>query len=79
MVGGGIGVTIAPASLQAIRVENVVWRELEVGKEAISLIQLVMNTKQENSLRDKFVEIMKRNIEPEQGLIQKKRAARSTR
>jgi DNA-binding transcriptional LysR family regulator len=75
MVAAGIGVSIAPASLQAIHVEDVVWRELALGREAVSSILLVLNTRQENSLRSQFVEIMKRNIEPEQGVSAARRAA----
>jgi len=74
MVAAGIGLSIAPASLQAIHVEDVVWRELALGREAVSSILLVLNTRQENSLRSQFVEIMKRNIEPEQGVSAAKRA-----
>jgi DNA-binding transcriptional LysR family regulator len=65
MVATGIGVTIAPALLQAIHVEDIVWRELDLGQEAVSAILLVMNTQQKNSLRDQFVDIVKRNIVPE--------------
>jgi len=74
MVAAGFGVTIMPASLQAIHFDDVVWRELDLGQEAVSSILLVMNTRQESSLRDQFVEIMKRNIEPEKGVDLAKRA-----
>jgi DNA-binding transcriptional LysR family regulator len=78
MVAAGFGVTIMPASLQAIQVEDVVWRELDLGQEAVSSILLVMNARQENSLRDQFVEIMKRNIEPEKGVDITKRKIKRT-
>jgi DNA-binding transcriptional LysR family regulator len=68
MVAAGIGLTIAPASLQAIHVEDIVWRELDLGQEAVSAILLVTNTRQQNSLRDQFIDIIKRNIEPEKGV-----------
>jgi hypothetical protein len=51
--------------LQAIHVEDIVWRELDLGQEAVSAILLVMNTQHKNSLRDQFVDIIKRNIAPE--------------
>ena len=54
-----------------------VWRELDLGQEAVSSILLVMNARQENSLRDQFVEIMKRNIEPEKGVDVTKRKLKS--
>jgi DNA-binding transcriptional LysR family regulator len=63
MVAAGIGITIAPALLQAIHIEDIVWRELDLGQEAVSSILLVTNTRQSNVLRDQFIEIIKRNIE----------------
>jgi DNA-binding transcriptional LysR family regulator len=68
MVAAGVGITIAPALLQAIHIEDVVWRELDLGEEAVSSILLVINTRQTNSLRDQFVDIIKRNIAPENGV-----------
>jgi hypothetical protein len=41
-----IGITIAPALLQAIHIEDIVWRELDLGQEAVCSIRLVTNTRQ---------------------------------
>jgi DNA-binding transcriptional LysR family regulator len=57
LVAAGIGITIAPASLRAIQVADIVWREIDVGERAVSAILLVYNSKIENPLRDRFVSI----------------------
>jgi DNA-binding transcriptional LysR family regulator len=59
LIASGLGVSIMPASLQAIRVDDVVWRELDIGKEANSSLLLAFNDKQTNMLRDKFIATFK--------------------
>jgi DNA-binding transcriptional LysR family regulator len=46
MGAAGIAITIAPALPQAIHIEDIVWRELDLGQEAVSSIRLVTNTRQ---------------------------------
>jgi hypothetical protein len=46
MGAAGIAITIAMALPQAIHIEDIVWRELDLGQEAVSSIRLVTNTRQ---------------------------------
>jgi DNA-binding transcriptional LysR family regulator len=62
LVAAGLGITIAPASLQVMRMHDIVWRALEVGPEALSSILLVYNRSQENGLRDAFVAAVRDTI-----------------
>ena len=57
LVAAGIGITIAPASLRAIRVEDIVWREIDVGERAVSSILMVYDAKVASPLRDRFIAI----------------------
>lgn len=57
LVAAGMGLTVAPASLRAIHVDDVVWRELDVGERAVSSILLVYKAELANPLRDRFVAI----------------------
>lgn len=56
LVAAGLGITIAPAALQAIRVSDIAWLDLDVGDRADSAIMLVYNAKTQNRLRDTFIE-----------------------
>lgn len=57
LVAAGLGITVAPASLRAIHVDDIVWREIDVGERAVSSILLVYRDEQDNPLRDRFVAI----------------------
>ncbi|MEW6450663.1 MAG: LysR substrate-binding domain-containing protein [Pseudomonadota bacterium] len=54
LVASGVGVTIAPQALQAIKVTNVAWREL-AGADTDSRVLLIYNEKNTNPLRDQFI------------------------
>jgi DNA-binding transcriptional LysR family regulator len=56
LVAAGLGVTIAPQSLQAIRVADIVWRDLDVQKDAESEVMLVYKDSVASPLRDKLIE-----------------------
>jgi DNA-binding transcriptional LysR family regulator len=59
LVAAGLGVTILPASLQAIAVTDVVWRELIAGGNTISVLYLVFRADEGNTFqRSCFVELM---------------------
>ncbi len=60
LVAAGLGVTIMPASLRAIHIEDVVWRELSVKPVAISTMLLVFkNTGAMTPQRTRFVELVR--------------------
>ncbi|MEJ1158996.1 LysR family transcriptional regulator [Prosthecomicrobium sp. N25] len=65
LVAAGLGVTIAPASLQAMAVEDIVWRELDLGPEALSSILLVIADKQPSGIRSSFVKVVREMVEAE--------------
>lgn len=53
--------TILPASLRAIHIEDVVWRELSVNTAANSTMLLVYSSREENTFqRAQFVELVQR-------------------
>lgn len=55
LVAAGMGVTIAPRALQAIRVRDTVWRDLS-GCDTRSRVLMIYNrTVTENRLRDRFI------------------------
>jgi DNA-binding transcriptional LysR family regulator len=54
LVAAGVGVTVAPEALQAIRVHDVVWRELAEA-ETDSRVYLIYNKTVSNPLRDQFI------------------------
>lgn len=54
LVAAGVGVTVAPQALQAIRVHDVVWREL-ADAETDSRVYLIYNKSTVNPLRDQFI------------------------
>jgi DNA-binding transcriptional LysR family regulator len=61
LVAAGLGVTILPASLRAIHIEDVVWRELSVNTAANSTMLLVYSSREENTFqRAQFVELVQR-------------------
>jgi DNA-binding transcriptional LysR family regulator len=55
LVASGVGVTIAPQALQAIRVNDVVWRQI-ANAETESQVLLIYNENSANQLRDRFIE-----------------------
>lgn len=56
LVAAGLGLTVMPASVASIGLENVVWRELAVGDAANTSLLLVYNEKGENAQqRDHFI------------------------
>jgi DNA-binding transcriptional LysR family regulator len=60
LVAAGLGLSIMPASVRTIALENVVWRELAVGEEAVTSLLLVFNEAGENNQpRDHFIRIVK--------------------
>jgi DNA-binding transcriptional LysR family regulator len=55
LVAAGMGVTVAPRALQAIRVQDTVWRDLS-GCDTRSRVLMIYNrTVTENRLRDRFI------------------------
>jgi DNA-binding transcriptional LysR family regulator len=62
LVAAGVGITVAPQALQAIRINDVVWREL-AGPGTESRVLLVYNKAATNSLRDLFISGL-RTIDP---------------
>lgn len=55
LVAAGLGVTIAPRALQAIRVQDTAWRDLS-GCDTRSRVLMIYNrTMAENRLRDRFI------------------------
>lgn len=54
LVAAGVGITIAPQALQAIRINDVVWRDL-AGPGTESRVLLVYNKTIANPLRDLFI------------------------
>ena len=56
LVAAGLGLTIMPASVALIQLENVVWRELAVGDAALTSLLLVYNEASDNpQQRDHFI------------------------
>jgi DNA-binding transcriptional LysR family regulator len=62
LIAAGLGITIAPDSLQSIDTKDIAWRELDLGDEAASLLLLVFNQDQVNTPRDKFVAILQSSL-----------------
>ncbi|MDB5761014.1 MAG: LysR family transcriptional regulator [Herminiimonas sp.] len=60
LIAAGLGVTILPASLRAINVTDVVWRDLSAGAGALdSAVLLVFNSKVRPSpQRSRFIEVV---------------------
>lgn len=59
LVAAGLGVTILPASLQAISMVDVVWRELVAGTHTTSMVYLVFRADDGNTFqRSCFIELM---------------------
>ncbi|HEY0315708.1 MAG TPA: LysR substrate-binding domain-containing protein [Sphingomonas sp.] len=56
LVAAGLGVTIAPQSLKAIRVADIVWREIDLREDAESEVMLVYKEGVVSPLRDKLIE-----------------------
>lgn len=63
LVAAGLGITVAPASLRAIGLEGLVWRELALGAEAESAILMVTLRARPDPLRDRFVSIALGQVE----------------
>lgn len=62
LVAAGLGVTIAPESLQAIRVPDIVWRDIDLQEAAESEVLLVHKNSTSSVLRDHFIEQFKRGV-----------------
>jgi DNA-binding transcriptional LysR family regulator len=61
LVAAGLGLTILPASLRAIHIDDVVWRELLVKTAANSTMLLVFSNKEESTAqRSRFIELVQR-------------------
>lgn len=59
LIAAGLGLAILPASLQAIAIAQVVWRELIAGEKATSTLYLVFKTDEGNTFqRSCFIELM---------------------
>lgn len=66
LVAAGLGVTIAPESLQAIRLSDIVWREIDVQSGAESRVLLVYREDMPSPLRDKLIESFRATVATEQ-------------
>lgn len=60
LVAAGLGVTIAPQSLQAINVPDIVWCDIAVEKDGESEVVLVYKKSVVSPLRDKLIESFRR-------------------
>jgi len=59
LVAAGLGITILPASLQAIAIAGVVWRELIADSDTESVVYLIFRTDEGNTFqRSCFIELM---------------------
>lgn len=59
LVAAGLGVTILPASLQAIAMTGVVWRDLVASEKSMSVVYLVFRSDEGNTFqRSCFIELM---------------------
>lgn len=56
LVAAGLGVTIAPKSLQAIHLADIVWRDIDVQAGAESHVLLVYREDLPSPLRDKLID-----------------------
>lgn len=56
LVAAGLGVTIAPKSLQAIHVSDIVWRDINLESGAESSVLLVYREDMPSPLRDKLIQ-----------------------
>lgn len=56
LVAAGLGVTIAPKSLQAIHLPDIVWRDIKVESSAESSVLLVFRENMPSPLRDHFIQ-----------------------
>jgi len=65
LVAAGVGITVAPEALQAIRVNDVVWKEL-ANADTESKVLLIYNKMTKNPLRDQFIAGL-RTTDPDSG------------
>jgi DNA-binding transcriptional LysR family regulator len=65
LVAAGVGVTVAPQALQAIRVNDVIWRDL-ADADTESRVLLIYNKAMKNPLRDQFIAGL-RTTDPDEG------------
>jgi DNA-binding transcriptional LysR family regulator len=64
LVATGLGVTILPASLGAIAVSGVAWRELESPANATSQVLLAFNAKENDTAqREAFIRLVQSEVE----------------
>jgi DNA-binding transcriptional LysR family regulator len=64
LVAAGLGVTILPASLSAIAVSGVAWRELESPANATSQVLLAFNAKENDTAqRQAFIRLVQKEVE----------------
>ncbi|WP_157220101.1 LysR substrate-binding domain-containing protein [Flavisphingomonas formosensis] len=64
LVAAGLGVTIAPESLQAIHLADIVWKEIDVQSGAESQVLLVYREDMASPLRDKLIECFRAVVSP---------------
>jgi DNA-binding transcriptional LysR family regulator len=63
LVAAGLGITILPASLSAIAVSGVVWRDLQSQAEATSQVLLAYNAKENDTpQRAAFIRLVKEHV-----------------
>jgi DNA-binding transcriptional LysR family regulator len=64
LVAAGLGVTILPASLSAIAVSGVAWRELKSQSQATSQVLLAFNAKENDTAqRAAFIQLVQDEVE----------------
>jgi DNA-binding transcriptional LysR family regulator len=56
LVAAGLGVTIAPRSLQAIHLSDIIWKDIDVKSGAESKVLLVYREDTASPLRDRLIE-----------------------
>ena len=62
LVAAGLGVTIAPKSLQAINLSDIVWRDINVEAGAESRVLLVYRDDMQSPLRDRLIERFRETV-----------------
>lgn len=62
LVAAGLGVTIAPESLQAIHLEDITWKEIDVQAGGESEVLLVYRDADPAPLRDKLIDVFERSF-----------------
>lgn len=60
LTAAGVGLTIAPEALGAIRISDIVWKELDATSDLTSRVIMISNAEAQNGLRDRFLAEMMR-------------------